>query len=150
MPSIRVPARLENLEPCKTYLRENLPARFADQWNNVQLVAEELLVNVFSYAYPQGDTGEAQINLETASAPAGEDGSDSDEDWLVFTVRDWGEPFNPFEEVPDPDLTLDVEARPVGGLGIFLIKQVSARQDWAYEEGANTIHIYFRPTEAAA
>ena len=40
MPSIRVPARLENLEPCKTYLRENLPARFADQWNNVQLVAE--------------------------------------------------------------------------------------------------------------
>lgn len=64
-------------------------------------------------------------------------------------MRDWGEPFNPFEEVPDPDLTLDVEARPVGGLGIFLIKQVSARQEWAYEEGANTIHIYFRPTEAS-
>ena len=148
MPSIRVPARLENLESCKTYLRENLPARFADQWNNVQLVAEELLVNVFSYAYPEGDTGEAQINLETVPAPTTENGGAAGE-WLVFTVRDWGEPFNPFEEVPDPDLTLDVEARPVGGLGIFLIKQVSARQDWAYEEGANTIHIYFRPTEAS-
>ena len=105
-------------------------------------------MNVFSYAYPEGDTGEAQINLETVPAPTTENGGAAEE-WLVFTVRDWGEPFNPFEEVPDPDLTLDVEARPVGGLGIFLIKQVSARQDWAYEEGANTIHIYFRPTEAS-
>ena len=68
---------------------------------------------------------------------------------LQFTVRDWGEPFNPFEEAPVPDLTLDIEGRPIGGLGIFLIKQVSQKQCWTYEDGTNYIRILFGRTPAA-
>ena len=142
MPTLTVPARLENLEPTKAYIKASIPKAFADQTPNVILVAEELLVNVFSYAYPEGSEGEASVTINLASEANG--------DKLVFTVRDWGHPFNPFEEVPDPDLTLDVEGRPMGGLGIFLIKQVSEAQFWEYQNGTNFIRIIFGKSTNAA
>lgn len=135
MPTLTVPARIENLAPTKAYLQAALPKAYAAQAASVLLVAEELLVNVFSYAYPEGTEGEATLSLDLEGS--------GDDEALVFTVRDWGEAFNPFEEVPVPDLTLDVEGRPMGGLGIYLIKQVSEAQSWKYENGSNVIRIVF-------
>ena len=141
MPTIRVPACLENLDAAKEYLKNAIPEAFAAQTSNVLLDAEELLVNVFSYAYPAGVEGEAAISLDVVDF----DG----EDKLVFKVTDWGEPFNPFEEAPVPDLTLDIDSRPVGGLGIFLIKQVSEKQTYRYIDNANSIWIVFGKTPAS-
>ena len=141
MPTIKVPARLENLDVAKEYLKKAIPEAFAAQTSNVLLVAEELLVNVFSYAYPEGVEGEAAVSLDVVNF----DG----EDKLVFKVIDWGAPFNPFEEAPVPDLTLDIDSRPVGGLGIFLIKQVSEKQTYRYIDNANSIWIVFGKTPAS-
>lgn len=141
MPTIKVPARLENLDVAKEYLKKAIPEAFAAQTSNVLLVAEELLVNVFSYAYPEGVEGEALVSLDVVRF--------DDEDKLVFKVIDWGEPFNPFEEAPVPDLTLDIDSRPVGGLGIFLIKQVSEKQTYRYIDNANSIWIVFGKTPAS-
>ena len=141
MPTIKVPARLENLDVAKEYLKKAIPEAFAAQTSNVLLVAEERLVNVFSYAYPEGFEGEAAVSLDVVNF----DG----EDKLVFKVIDWGEPFNPFEEAPVPDLTLDIDSRPVGGLGIFLIKQVSEKQTYRYIDNANSIWIVFGKTPAS-
>ena len=141
MPTIKVPARLENLDVAKEYLKKAIPEAFAAQMSNVLLVAEELLVNVFSYAYPEGFEGEAAVSLDVVNF----DG----EDKLVFKVIDWGAPFNPFEEAPVPDLTLDIDSRPVGGLGIFLIKQVSEKQTYRYIDNANSIWIVFGKTPAS-
>ncbi len=141
MPTIKVPARLENLDVAKEYLKKAIPEAFAAQTSNVLLVAEELLVNVFSYAYPEGFEGEAAVSLDVVNF----DG----EDKLVFKVIDWGAPFNPFEEAPVPDLTLDIDSRPVGGLGIFLIKQVSEKQTYRYIDNANSIWIVFGKTPAS-
>lgn len=135
MPTLTVPARIENLGATKDYLQSAVPSAFAAQTSNVLLVAEELLVNVFSYAYPAGKEGLAEVSLE----PEKIDG----EEKLVFTVRDWGSPFNPFEEAPAPDLTADIDHRPLGGLGIYLIKKVSEAQSWKLEDGANCIRIVF-------
>lgn len=142
MPTIVVPAKMEHLEDAKEYLRGQIPPEFAAQATNVILVAEELLVNVFSYAYPDGTEGEAEISLGLAELEG--------EPMLLFTVRDWGAAFNPFEEAPQPDLSLDVEGRPIGGLGVFLIKQVSQRQFWSYENGTNFIRIFFSKTPRQA
>ena len=141
MPTIVVPAKMDHLDDAKDYLKKAIPPAYAQQTANVILVAEELLVNVFSYAYPAGAEGEAEISISLVE----NDG----EEMLQFTVRDWGEPFNPFEEAPVPDLTLDIEGRPIGGLGIFLIKQVSQKQCWTYEDGTNYIRILFGRTPAA-
>ncbi len=141
MPTITVPAKMENLDTAKDYLKSQIPPDFAAQTANVILVAEELLVNVFSYAYPDGTEGEAAISLGLTE--------DDGEEKLLFTVRDWGDAFNPFEEAPVPDLSLDIEGRPIGGLGIFLIKQVSEKQFWSYEDGTNYIRILFGKTPIA-
>ena len=142
MPTITVPAKLDNLQSAKDYLKAAVPPAFAAQTSNVLLVAEELLVNVFSYAYPDGVEGEAVISLDVVNF----DG----EDKLVFKVVDWGEPFNPFEEAPEPDLSLDIDSRPIGGLGIFLIKQVSEKQTYRYIDNTNSIWIVFGKTPIAA
>ena len=142
MPTITVPAKLDNLTAAKDYIKASIPSEFRAQTSNVLLVAEELLVNVFSYAYPEGVEGEAAISLDVVDF----DGVDK----LVFKVVDWGEPFNPFEEAPEPDLTLDIDSRPIGGLGIFLIKQVSEKQTYRYIDKTNSIWIVFGKTPKEA
>ena len=136
MPTITIPAALDSLATIRDYVEREVPAAFRNQTATVMLVAEELLVNVFSYAYPVGFAGSAEVNLAVID--------DAGEDKLLFTVKDWGSPFNPFEEAPVPDLTLNVEARPIGGLGVFLIQQVSEKQTYAYVDGANRIDIVFK------
>ncbi|WP_298067808.1 ATP-binding protein [uncultured Mailhella sp.] len=136
MPQLHVPARLEQLAVVNDFLKANLPPEFSALLPTVELVAEELLVNVFSYAYPEGSTGNAEVTLRQTCF----DG----EPMLCFSVRDWGARFNPFAEAKAPDLTLDTESRPVGGLGIHLIRSVSAHQAYTFEEAANLIDVYFR------
>ena len=135
MPQLNVPARLEHLAVVNEFLAANIPAKFAAVKPNLELVAEELLVNVFSYAYPEGTEGRAEVGLREVHF----DGADL----LCFTVKDWGTPFNPFEEAESPDLTLDTESRPIGGLGIFLIRSVTAHQAYCRDEDANIIEVYF-------
>ena len=133
MPRITVPACLEHLDSAKDYLKSHIPEKFKLQVDNVILVAEELLVNVFSYAYPEGANGEAQIALDVEEIGG--------EDKLVFCVKDWGAPFNPFEEVEDPDLTLDGEQRPVGGLGILLTKKLMDEVTYQRKDGQNHLRL---------
>lgn len=135
MPQLNVPARLEHLAVVNEFLAANIPAKFAAVKPNLELVAEELLVNVFSYAYPEGTVGRAEVTLRTVWF--------DDEETLCFSVKDWGSPFNPFAEALAPDLSLDTESRPIGGLGIYLIKNVSAHHAYCLEEGANCIDIFF-------
>ena len=141
MPVLTLPATLESLQSVFAFIDKELPQRFSAQKNNIELVAEELLVNVFSYAYPEG-SGDAEITLQEVEQEG--------KPLLSFTVRDWGTPFNPFSEVPDPDLTLGVESRPIGGLGVFLIRQLTESQSYSYENDCNLIQVYFteKPKEA--
>jgi len=67
--------------------------------------------NVIMYAYPKGSDGLVDIE---AIIRKGE---------LEFIISDNGTPFDP-TAAPEADITLDVEDRPVGGLGIFLVKNI--------------------------
>ena len=77
-----------------------------------QLVSEEMVSNVIFYAY-DSQQQEAAIELRFT--------------WEAGTVsillRDWGKPFDPTAK-EDPDITLSVDDRPIGGLGIFMVKQL--------------------------
>jgi sigma-B regulation protein RsbU (phosphoserine phosphatase) len=77
----------------------------------MNLAMEEAVVNVMDYAYPAGTVGDVTIEAE------------SDDDQLQFTIIDNGTPFDPTakEEV---DTTLSAEERPIGGLGIHLVRQL--------------------------
>ena len=79
MPKLHVPARLEQLAAVNSFLKDNIPEKFLPLLLNLELVTEELLVNVFSYAYPEGVTGNAEIALKEIFF----DGRDM----LCFSVR---------------------------------------------------------------
>jgi serine/threonine-protein kinase RsbW len=80
------------------------------KWD-LTLSCEELLTNTISYGFPQG--GEHVISLSVRSEPG----------WIEVRVEDGGIPFNPFEQA-EPDLSLSVEERDIGGLGIFFVKRL--------------------------
>ena len=93
----------------------------------IELSVEEAVENVVQYAY-EGGIGwlEAGTSLDNKS--------------LVLTIelRDAGVPFNPLEK-DDPDITLSANERPVGGLGIYLCKQMMDSISYRYEDGNNVL-----------
>ncbi|MDD2966874.1 MAG: ATP-binding protein [Desulfovibrionaceae bacterium] len=134
MPKISVPARLEHLAAVNAFIGTSLAGQPEATLRQVELVLEELLVNVFSYAYPH-DNGKAEITfcIEYLDGIA----------YFCFSVVDWGAEFNPFAEVPPPDINLDVDERPVGGLGVHLVRSLTAHYAYCREEGANRLRLHF-------
>lgn len=96
---------------------------------NLNLALEEALVNVINYAYPDDGT-EYPITLQVQS----------DASRIVFTLRDQGTPFDPTGK-EDADITLTAEERPIGGLGIFLVKQLMDEVTYTYSEGQNILSM---------
>ena len=77
----------------------------------LNLAIEEAVVNVIAYAYPPGRPG--VVTVEAASGS----------DFITFVIRDNGVPFDPTAK-GEVDTTLPVEERPIGGLGIHLVRQI--------------------------
>jgi len=93
----------------------------------LRLSIEETVENVVQYAYKDSI---GWMEVET----------DLDEKGLMLTVtlKDAGKPFNPLER-PDPDINLPLEEREIGGLGIFLCKQLMDEVAYRYEDGCNIL-----------
>ena len=83
----------------------------ADDVMTINLVLDEVVANIIAHAYD--DAGEHQIRVTLAL-----DGAD-----LTIRVDDDGRPFDPLD-APPPDLDLPLEDRPVGGLGIHIVRSV--------------------------
>jgi len=93
------------------------------------LVVEEIFVNIVSYAYSDNDTN----NTVTISI------KDND-DKTIITFIDSGKHFNPLIK-DDPDLSLSVDERPIGGLGIYLVKKMMDNVEYEYKDNKNILTI---------
>jgi len=93
----------------------------------IRLCAEEVVENITSYAY---QTADGFLELEMGIV----DGC------FTMTFKDGGVRFDPLAK-PDPDVTLSVEDRPIGGLGIFLCKQMMDQISYKYENGKNVLSM---------
>jgi len=93
------------------------------------VVAEEVFVNIAHYAYGT-DTGRARLRLEISGEPA----------VLTLTFTDCGMPYNPLVR-EDPDITLPVQKRSIGGLGILLTKKMMDEVTYAYRDGQNILTL---------
>jgi anti-sigma regulatory factor (Ser/Thr protein kinase) len=92
--------------------QHGLPPRAVFELN---LALDEILTNVVSYAYADVAPHEIVLRLFVAvEAPAIE---------VLVEVEDDGQPFDP-TSAPPPDINLSIEDRPIGGLGIHLVRQV--------------------------
>jgi anti-sigma regulatory factor (Ser/Thr protein kinase) len=89
---------------------------------------EEHLTNVVNYAYADHSPHEILVRLEIVG------------DLLQIEVEDDGGPFNPLEQ-PPPDITIPLIDRPIGGLGIHLIRQFMDELHYRREEGHNIFQM---------
>jgi anti-sigma regulatory factor (Ser/Thr protein kinase) len=120
-------AELENLGKFIQFAGNNAEqAGFApDELLHIELAMEECIVNIMNYAF-SGKPGD--ITVECSVLDNG----------IEITVSDNGTPFNPLKK-EDPDLTLPIEERKVGGLGIYLVKNLMDEISYSRGNGSNVL-----------
>lgn len=131
MESITVAAAPEQLDAVQEFVAQcgksaNLPPACSMR---IALVVEEVFINIAHYAYGEG-AGKADISCWTAP-----DGA------FYLRFSDEGIPYDPLAK-DDPDITLSAEEREVGGLGIFLMKQIMDDVAYRRENGRNILEMH--------
>ena len=96
----------------------------------INIAVDEFYSNISNYAY--GDSkGPATIYVEKIVSP---------KVGAQITFVDEGVPYNPLEK-DDPDTSLSAEDRGIGGLGIFMAKDLMDEIDYEYADGKNILHM---------
>jgi len=96
---------------------------------NLNLAFDELITNVISYGLDANADAPIIVRLSLA------DGI------LVAEIEDAGRPFDPFEDAPDPDTESDVADRPIGGLGVHLVKTLIPQVGYRREGDRNRVTL---------
>lgn len=136
--TLRIKNDIHELSMINQFLEEaseelGLSTAFAMSLN---LVMEEAISNIIFYAYDKDTVVEDAVDISLAR----QDGE------LVVTLIDHGVAFDPTLK-KDPDITLSAEERPIGGLGIFLIKKIMDEVSYKREGDRNFFIMKKRITE---
>jgi serine/threonine-protein kinase RsbW len=92
---------------------------------DTQLAVEEVITNIILHGYEETG-GEIQISCTITSQRIG------------IRVTDSAPPFDPLS-IPEPDLEENMEDRKIGGLGVYLLRQVMDEISYRYEDGKNIL-----------
>ena len=94
----------------------------------LQLAVEEAVVNVMDYAYPPDTVGMVTVATTT-------DGQS-----MEIVISDSGTPFDPTKQ-EKADISLSVEERQIGGLGIFLVNEIMDTVSYERKDGKNVLTL---------
>jgi anti-sigma regulatory factor (Ser/Thr protein kinase) len=103
--------------------------------NALNVVLDEAVSNAINHGYDAGVRGEIAVRLRRSA------------DRVEVEVEDDGRPFDPLQ-VPPPDLSLPLERRPIGGLGIHLIRNLMDEISYARQAGRNVLKMAKRLAKA--
>lgn len=95
---------------------------------NLNLVLEEAVANIINYAYPKDEHESIYLSARMH------------EDSIVLVLTDTGKEFDP-TMAPEVDVTLSAEERQIGGLGIFLIRQIMNEVRYERIDGKNVLTL---------
>lgn len=96
--------------------------------SHIELGLEEILVNIINHAYKEsGIDGAIEITCKF-----------TDNQTIIIEIKDSGKPFDIFS-VHEPDLNAGIEDRQIGGLGIFLVKQLMDEVRYSREQDRNKL-----------
>ncbi len=104
---------------------QRLPANVV---NAVNVVVDEAVSNAINHGYDAGAHGEIVVRVCRGA------------DGVLVEIEDDGRPFDPLQ-APPPDLTLPLEQRPIGGLGIHLIRNLMDEVTYARVGGRNVLKM---------
>ena len=125
---IEYPAKLENLE---FFIKEaksvSMTAGLSpSEVGRVELCVEEVVVNIINYAYPEGEEGFVRMECS------------NERDAVIIKIEDAGIAFD-MSQKEDPDISSDAEDRAIGGLGVFLVKELMDEVIYSREENLNVL-----------
>ena len=128
--TVTIETRLEELTRL-TEVVENLGEQ--DNWSpalvgKVNLVLEELAMNTINHGH---DGGLHEISITFNST----------DDALTIDIVDDGKPFDPLTDAPMPDVNAPLHERPIGGLGVFLVRKLMDELTYRREEGRNHLTL---------
>ena len=122
------------IEIIETILHTKEVISLGEEWSDIRLVIEELVINIVDYAYsevadcnsPTTDYLDVEIERHQKS--------------ITLRFRDGGVPFNPLAK-ESPDTSLPLEQRRIGGLGIFLVMKKMDSVEYEYTDGENVLTV---------
>ena len=128
---ITIEARKDKLDDLMIFIDSHLEEFDCSMKAQMQIdvAVEELFVNIANYAYAP-EVGNATIRMIFSDEPG--------EVTIVFI--DSGVPYDPLKK-EDPDITLSVDERAIGGLGIFMVKKSMDDMFYEYKDGQNILSI---------
>jgi anti-sigma regulatory factor (Ser/Thr protein kinase) len=129
---LTLPAAAESIAPFREFVRAGaLEAGIVpEELEKLDLILEEILINVARYAYTP-EKGLVDVGYLADSAGK-----------LRVEVVDSGRVFNPLEVDP-PDLSRGLQERPIGGLGVFLVRAMVASIDYRRDGNRNILSFTF-------
>ncbi len=124
-----LPAKLDCLDAALDFVKTTLgqggcPPK---ELGRIEVAVEEIFVNIVNYAYPGGE-GDVTIRCDLLPGAAR----------IRFT--DSGMPYNPLKRAL-PDTALPADERPIGGLGIWIVRRTMDRVDYRHAGGKNILTI---------
>jgi len=133
MKVITVPAQIKHVNDVFIFVKEEMTNAGIDTktQKTVRIAVEEILVNIASYAYPS-EVGDVTVSITTAS------------DKCIVKFEDSGIPYDPLDN-SGPETNLSLDERDIGGLGIFMTKELMDNVEYSYENGQNILIITKNP-----
>ena len=124
--------RIQELDKLEPFLSHFFEQKSIDMslLPQLDLALEEAVTNVIMYAYPEGETGTAELTVNVNNKQ------------ICSTLTDSGTPFNPLEQQED-NLDVSLEERKIGGLGIHLIKEIMSKVEYEYANGRNVLRMTY-------
>lgn len=131
MKELTLDATIENIETVTDFVTAELESIHCPRKAQVQIsiAIDELFSNIARYAY-NPETGPAVVQVEVAQNPLA----------VIITFMDHGVPYDPLANL-NPDTSLSAEDRDVGGLGIYLVKNIMDDVTYEYKDGRNVLKI---------
>ncbi|MBD3271850.1 MAG: ATP-binding protein [Elusimicrobia bacterium] len=128
--TISAPATMENLEQLIDFIVKSAEELCGNKntLDKIRLAAEEVLINIVKYAYPQDKGG---IDIACVEGPGRA---------FVIEVTDTGIPFDPLAK-SEPDVTKPMEERPIGGLGIYMVRKSMDDVRYRRENNRNVLTL---------
>jgi len=129
------PARRDALSRVDAFLAEVCAAAGLDRETclRLTLLVEELFTNTVVHGH--GADSEAPVRLACDVAPGR----------IALTYEDTAPPHDPFARLVTPDTDADVEDRPVGGLGVFLVSAMARQVEYRRVGDRNRISLVIGP-----
>ena len=128
---ITVPATFDEIVTVTDFVNESLTALGCEKSVRIQVdvAIDEIFSNIVRYAYAP-ESGPVSVRVEEEENPP----------CVIITFIDHGTPFDPLT-AKTPDTTLPARKRPIGGLGLFMVKKTMDGISYRYQDGQNILTI---------